>query len=335
MNINPERRPQTDPGVSADEEVFDNQPTLTDGRLAVLLTEYAELGERIVERDRELDDGCEGTIPRSYSLAHYHSRQVEDLEGRRAEILQTLKNEGMPTGHWVGYGDRAALLAGSPPGYPEQLQLYDCRWESLEGTGEDATPLQIVRASRALEFRDSLSGLRRLLFDLYEHSLRSNVAESLVIAPVVMAVVIICTLASALLQPSAGVLVALAMVSGFGALAGVSAVATVCREQTGRMVDELGRREKGRIPEPAETVYVKGRQAQVEYPEPGTESPVGAGMLDVRFTADGSRGRAALADVKPSLGAASEPTGEDRRAGYRAQGRMCASGEAGMGANKQ
>ena len=174
----------------------DAQITLTDGRLAVLLTEYAELDERIVERDREPDHGGQGTIPRSYSLAHYHSRQVEDLEGCRAEILYALRDEGMPIDHWVGYGVRAALLAENPPGCPERLQLYDCLWESLERAGVDATPLQIMRASRRLEFRNSLPGTLRVLLGLFESGERRSSVAAIELYSVILLIVLACTLAS-------------------------------------------------------------------------------------------------------------------------------------------
>lgn len=293
--------------------------TLTDGRLAVLLTEYAELVERTVVSERAHEGNETGTPPRSHSLAHYHNRQGEDLEGRRAEILEELEDDGMPTDHWVGYGNRAVLLTGSPSGYPQQLQLYDCLWASLEAAAEDATPLRIVRASRAVEYRNSLSKPRRVLLGLSESPNLRESASALAIALIIMGVIVVCTLASYVFAASADVLISLILVSGFICVAAVNALGTAAQQQRELMEDELARRERGRVPEPHEAVYVRGRPAEVEHPEPGEQSPVCEGMLDVRFVtdghADGSRARVPLADVRPAVTGHAAPASADNCAG--------------------
>lgn len=284
-----------------------SQTTLTDGRLAVLLTEYAELGERMIAGERADEGDKPGTPSRSYSLAHYESRQAEDLEGRRAEILRALKDEGMPTDHWIGYGDRAALLTESPPGYPDRLQLYDCLWRSLQLASEQDTALQIVRSSRKLEYRNSLSGPRRALMEIYENASRNDSVPAMAGSLVVLVAGIICALLGYLFSVSAGVLVALVLCSGFSGVAAGKLADRTYREQLAAMEAELVRRERGRIPEPAEKVYVRGLPAEVEYPEPGEHSPIGDGLLDVRFAADGlaegRRARVALGDVRPAVNA--------------------------------
>lgn len=281
------------------------QPTLTDARLAVLLTEYKELGERIVASERAHEGDEPGTPPRSHSLAHYHNRHAEDLEGRRAAILRELEAQGMPTNHWVGYGNRAALLTGSPPGYPDRLQLHDCLWCSLQSASEQDTPIRIVRSSRKLEYRNSLSGPRRALMEVYENAGRNHSVPSMAGFLVSVVGALVCALAGYLLTPSPGALVCGIFISGVGGFAAGNLADRTQREQLAGMEAELLRRERGRIPEPAEKVHVRGWPAEVEYPEPGTESPVGEGQLDVRFVGDGfvggRRARVALNDVRPAV----------------------------------
>lgn len=295
-----------------------SQTTLTDGRLAVLLTEYAELGERMIAGERAHEGDPPGTPSRSQSLAHYQSRRAEDLEGRRAEILRALQDEGMPTDHWVGYGDRAALLTESPSGYPDRLQLYDCLWRSLQLASEQDTAIQSVRGSRKLEYRNSLSGPRRVLMEIYENASRNDSVQAVAGSLVVLVAVVICALLGYLFSVSAGVLVALVLCSGFADVAAGKLADRTYREQLAGMEADLVRRERGRIPEPAEKLYVRGRPAEVEYPEPGEHSPIGDGLLDVRFAADcfaeGRRARVALSDVRPAVNADSATVSDADRA---------------------
>lgn len=88
MSVEPELARATDQRFAGEQGVFERQLRLTDGRLAVLLTEYAELSERFVEQERACEGEEPGTPPRSHSLVHYLSRQVEDLEPRLCRAVR-------------------------------------------------------------------------------------------------------------------------------------------------------------------------------------------------------------------------------------------------------
>lgn len=273
---------------------------LTDARMAVLVTEYLELAEQELHRSSLAEHAAERKPPRSYSLAHYDSRGAEDLRARRSELLSTLQSEGMPTGHWVGYGDRAVLLKERPPGYPEGVELYDALWQILEESSEDTPPIEIARASRRVEFRRSLSAPRRFLLDLYSGDIavpgRSEFS-ALPIAALVLVIFAVSVLLSA--GASTGTIISAGIVTAFASLLVIGELTAAAGSQVARVVADLRAREAGRLPEPEELVFVGGREARVQYPEPGEKSPVHDGMFDVRFDSDGASARVKAEDLRP------------------------------------